>query len=170
MALWDNFADQIQTLPVAAAIDPVNDRLAYAGATRSGVQSAALDDVPHTLVWMLPASSATSSPTADTTNRKDGFRSPYAMTLVRLHLTVTTAYSTGTAPAFDLYNETDALSPIDNTTGVGTAIVPGASDTIFTDDPINVPSLPVSKSVGLYCTQGATTAIGATWAHVMYVV
>jgi hypothetical protein len=169
MALWDSFADQMLTLPVAASIDAANDRLVYAGATRQGAQASALNNVPHTLVWLLNASAANTNPTASTTARKDGFRSPYAMTLVRLHLTLTTAYSSGAAPGFDLYNETDAVSVLDNTANVNSVIVPGVGATIVTDDPIDVPALAVNKAVGWYCHAASATNIGSTWGHLMYV-
>ena len=167
MALWDSFADQISTLPVAASIDAANDRLVYAGATRSGAQAAALNNVPQSLVWLLNASAVNANPTVSTT-RKDGFCAPYAMTLMRLHLTLTTQYSSGAAPGFDLYNETDAVSVLDNTTTVGSVIVPGANDTIVTDDPVNVPALAVAKNLGWYCNAASATNIGSTWGHLMY--
>lgn len=170
MPLWDSFADQLHLLPVAGAIDPVNDRLVYAGATRAGAQAAALTNVPVSLVWSVSASGPNTNPTASTT-RKDGFQSPYAMTLLRLHLTSTSAYGAGTRPWFDLYNETDSLSPLDNTSAVGQAIsFNTTAATIFTDDPIDVPSLPVNKFVGFYCQTASTTNLGSTWGHLQYVI
>lgn len=172
MPLWDSFADQIQTLPVAAAIDPVADELVFAGATRSGAQAALLNAVPNSLVWMLQVSGVGVNPQGNTivgSGRRDGFRSPYALTAMRLHLTITTAYGAGTQPFFDLYNETANISLLDNTTAIGNVLsLPTNSATIATDDPIDVSAVASNSIVGIYCASPASNNLGATWGHLQY--
>ncbi len=173
MPLWDSYADQILTLPVAAAVDAVSDRVAFAGATQSAVQSATLLNTPRTRPWMLSISGVGTSPVASTTigtGRRDGFRSPLAMTLMRLRLTITTAFSSGTAPSFDLFDETAGVSVLDNTTVLGQVLTPSAGTTLTTDDPVDVAALPQDRNLGAYCTRAATSSIGATWMHLEYAV
>lgn len=173
MPLWDNFADQIQTLPTAAAIDPANDRLVYAGATRSGAQAAVLRDVPHSLIWMLQASGVNVAPTVNTTlgsGRRDGLQTPYALTVMRLHLTAGIGYG-AFKPYFDLYNETAGVSLLDNTSGLGLVLsFATGTDTIFTDDPVDVGAVSADQAIGFYCTQSTSTNIGSTWGHLQYIV
>ena len=173
MPAWDNCLDQIATLPVAPAIDAAADRLLYVGSTRSAGQAAALRDIPHALVWSLQASAVNVSPTASLTTRKDGFGAPYTLHAMRLVLTVTTQYGTGSQPWFDVADESQSpirslLSNAGLASGSG-ASLPTTTATLFVDDPVDKGGVTVSTPIGLYCSTASSTNLGSTWGHLIYV-
>lgn len=170
MPLWDNFADQISILPTASAISATADKAVYAKAGTGCAQAAILNAIPHSLVVPLEGSGVNSSPVQDTTTAKDRYRTPFAITVLRFHATTSNAYASGTGPAFDLYNESDAVSVLDNTSLPGTPLtMPSTTSVIATDEAPDDPVVAQSQILGFYFTRTATSSIGSTWGHVQYV-
>lgn len=167
MPLWDNFADQIQKLPTAPAVDASSDRLIYQAADRSFGETAVLTDVPFMLDAMLIVSGTGISPTA-TGFAKDTWTAPFAVEALELVVTISIANASGTPPSFDFYNITDSLSLVDNTATADAVLTIANTTNNITDAAPDMPTISSPDTVGVYCRQAATNPVSGSWGHLFF--
>lgn len=155
MALWCSLGDQLQSLPVTTAA-PVfgTDEVLVITGLRSFACNSDLRDLPFTLVFAFDCGT---NAVTDATNPKERVGMPYNATAFTLRAATTSTHGAGTAPGFDVYNITDALSLVDNTSGPNSVLFP-ASGSVNTsiDTAPDRPQMDSQDTVGAFVTQGGS--------------